>query len=139
MTRDQIATRYRGKRNLGLDDWWEGIQGGESNRAFVERIAAGFDNHLAGLGYRWEDREGHRIWWDIPKDGTIGIVCHAGTTGASVAHLLAIPQVPWSWERFRLWHTGIAVLETVPMSDGVIFAMSDFNNQEHLRPDERSR
>jgi len=139
MSREDIAARYAGARERPIAEWWGGIAGGETNRAFVGRIGKGFDDHFASLGFRWEDRDGHRMWFDIPQDGTVAIVCHAGTTGAAIAHLLALPQVPWAWERFRLWHTGVAVLQTVPVADGLVFSMEAFNDQSHLSPEERTR
>ena len=139
MKPEDIAARYAGNRERGLSDWWDGIEGGESNRDFVERIATGWDDQMASLGFRWKDRENHRVWYDIPRDGVIGIVCHAGTTGASLAHLLGVPQVPWTWLRFGLWHAGIASIETVPVSDGLVSALQSFNDLEHLTAAHRTR
>jgi probable phosphoglycerate mutase len=127
---DEMQQMFRGVRYRPVPDWWAGLPGGEAASDFVARIAAGFVDELGRLGVRRVDEEPH--WRELPRGRRIVIVSHAGTSGAALAHLVGLPQVPWAWERFRLGHAATSVVRTSAISEGLIFALHSFNDREHL-------
>ena len=40
--------------------------------------------------------------------------------------------MPWAWLRFASAHTGISTLRTVPVASGVVWALTRFNEVDHL-------
>lgn len=130
LTRDEIRSRLGGMRRRPVDQWWQGMPGGEDLRAFTARVCDGLTAEITALGSQRADAEPH--WRDLPTDKRVVIVSHAGTSGAALGHLLGLPPVPWSWERFQLGHAGFSVVRSRAMSDGAIFSLQRFNDREHL-------
>ncbi|MEN0063029.1 MAG: histidine phosphatase family protein [Myxococcota bacterium] len=130
LTRAEIRQRIGGMRGRPLDEWWHGLPGGEDLRAFTKRIADGWNAELTSLGASRTTEPPH--WRDLPRELRVVVVCHAGTSGASLGHLLGVEPVPWSWERFRLGHAGLVVVRSRAMSTGHIFALDRFNERDHL-------
>jgi probable phosphoglycerate mutase len=122
-----------GGRSRGVSDWWDGLPGGESLAGFVQRIGRGFDAVLADLGGERDlETDGVGRWRTLPREGRVLAVCHAGTIGASVSHLLGLPQVPWAWERFFAGHATATRLATTPIAAGAIFSLRTFGDRAHL-------
>ena len=120
-------------RTRSVADWWGGLPGGESLAAFVARIAQGLDSTLGAMGAeRGPETEGAGLWRRLPREGRVLAVCHAGTTGAAVSHLLGLPQVPWAWERLSVAHASVTRLNTVPIADGAIFSLRSLADRTHL-------
>lgn len=126
----QFLAEARGRT---LEEWWEGIPGGESFRHFHERIVGGIEPLLVG-SHRAQVRAGGS-WrlWQVPEGRQkILIVAHAGTSSVLVSHLLGVEPVPWEWERFRLGWAGIGRLVTNQMSGGCVWRLLSFDERAHL-------
>ena len=132
-TPEQISAVLEGSRYRSVEDWWAGLPGGEAARDFVARISGGLEAELARLGARRGGSDPH--WRGLPRRHRVVIVSHAGTSGASLGHLLGLPPVPWAWERFRLGHAAMAVVRSAAIADGLIFALHGFNDRAYLPPD----
>lgn len=133
---EQFRTMFQGARYRPVAAWWAGLPGGEDLRQFVARVADGFADELGRLGVSRLDEDPH--WRELPRGRRVVIVSHAGVSGVALAHLLGLPQVPWSWERFRLGHAAMAVVRTAAIAEGLIFALHSFNDREHLAPEMRT-
>lgn len=134
LSRSEIRERLGGMKARPVDEWWDGLpDGGEDLRAFTSRIGDGWDAEIAALGGRRVD--GEPCWRDLPRELRVVVVSHAGTSAASLGHLLGIPAVPWSWERFRLGHASTVVVRSRRVSTGEIFALDRFNDRDHLPRD----
>lgn len=132
-TPEEIASVFRGARYRPVGDWWAGLPGGEALHDFVGRIAAGVEAELSSLGAERAAEDPH--WRGLPREHRVVIVSHAGTSGASLGHLLGLPPVPWAWERFRLGHAAMAMVRSAAIADGLIFALHGFNDRQHLPPE----
>lgn len=120
-------------RTRTVTQWWDGLPEGESLTEFVARVGAGLEATLAGLGARrGSTSDDVGLWEALPKQGRILAVCHAGTTGAAVSHLLGVAQVPWAWERFSVRHATVTRLTTVPIANGAIFSLRSLSDDTHL-------
>ncbi len=132
---EQVREFLETVRRRPLDEWWEGIPGGESFRHFQERIAGGVEplltvDHRASVhaheGSSWRT-------WRVPEEvQRILIVAHGGTLSVLISHLLGIEPVPWAWERFPLSWAGYAVLRSVTLGDASVWGLKTFNAVEHL-------
>ena len=113
-----------------LEQWWDGFPAsGESFTVFQQRVRAGVDGLLAGLGVRMGKlSDGGRPGPEM----RICIVCHAGVTAAMVGHLIGVPPVPWEWYRFGMGHTGVTHVRIRALSDSVISTLTLFNCRSHL-------
>lgn len=116
-----------------VSSWWEGADGCESGRAFVQRVCAGLDATMATLGAHSFEEDGVRLWHGL-ADHHITIVSHGGTTDVVIAHLLGLPHVPWPWKRFGLLHTGIARLTSHGLAGATSFGLGSFQVVDHLDP-----
>ncbi len=129
-TREEIRALFRGMRQRDPLAWWQGLPGGEDLRQFTRRVTEGLDQELAGLGGARQAADPH--WRDIERERRVVIVSHAGTSGTALAHLMGLPEVAWSWERFRLGHAAMAVVRASAISEGAIFGLHSFNDRQHL-------
>lgn len=132
---EKAYAELRGRRS---EDRWNGLDGGESVRGFVDRIHAGATEFF---GERGVARAGTVLpVWDITEPGRrIVLVAHAGTNSVTICHLLGLEPTPWEWDRFVLGHTSISRLEAVPLGDGYTFSLTRLSDQEHLPLVERTR
>lgn len=128
---DAVRTFLAEARNRPLDDWWNGLPGGEAFRDFHARIVVGMatllaelDVHALGLPHLWEHR--------APAQKIL-IVSHGGTTSVLLSHLLGLVAVPWEWERFPLAWAAMAVLKSIPMAEGHLWSLQQFNLDSHLQ------
>ena len=123
-TAEQVQAFFRRANARKLDEWWDGMPGGESFRHLYERVSAGIEGILLG-NHRLAMHEdgGHRLW-HVPEDPErILIVAHEGTNSVIVSHLLGIDPVPWAWQRFHSCHAGISRVHTVPAASGAIWVL----------------
>lgn len=130
LTREEIHERLGGMRGRPLEEWWAGLPGGEDLGEFTKRVTEGWDTEIAALGASRADEPPH--YRELPEGFRLVVVSHAGTSGASLGHLLGLPPIPWSWERFRLGHASTVVVRSRRMSTGAIFALDRFNDRDHL-------
>lgn len=136
---EQIETFFRGFKARPLAAWWDGVPGGESFRDFHDRVTAGLEEYLAGLGITRmrPDSEHDRHLFCVPEE-ILGqrhmVVSHLGTTGLILSKLLHLELVPWVWESFALDWNGVVRLETVAIADGFLFCLRAFNEGGHRDP-----
>ena len=118
-----------------LDELWEGIgPGGETFRAFHERVVGGLVTTLDANGIHPMEENNRHLWnVDDPRQKVI-IVAHAGTNAVVLGHLLGLDPVPWEWERFRQPHTGVSRLTMIRISSGWAFSLRQLGNVAHLHP-----
>jgi broad specificity phosphatase PhoE len=120
-------------RTRSVTQWWGGLPEGEPLAEFVVRVGDGLDATLEALGARRGNQtEGVGLWEALPREGRVLAVCHAGTTGAAVSHLLGVAQVPWAWERLAVGHATATRMVTVPIANAVIFSLRSLGDDAHL-------
>ena len=127
--------RYFEKANIrSMEDMWDGLPGGESFRAFHERVVAGLAATLDAHGIHPMQTEHRHLWTVDDLDKRVVIVAHAGTNAVILGHLLGLDPVPWEWERFRQPHTGVSRLTMTRISTGWAFSLRQLGNVAHLHP-----
>ena len=114
---------------------WDGLAGGESFRAFHQRVVSGLADTLAGHGITPMSPAHRHLWKVEDPDRTVIIVAHAGTNAVVLGHLLGLDPVPWEWERFRQPHTGVSRLRMMRISTGWSFSLRQLGDVSHLDPD----
>ncbi|MFN0026280.1 MAG: histidine phosphatase family protein [Acidimicrobiales bacterium] len=117
---------------------WEGLDGGESVREFVNRIHQGIGLFLAERGID-RVREDLPVWSERQPGLRILLVAHAGTNAVGFGHLLGLEPVPWEWERFVLGHGSLSRVEALPTGEGITFSLTRLSDVEHLESDIRTR
>jgi probable phosphoglycerate mutase len=132
---DEIERALRDSNFRTREEMWDGLPGGESFRAFHQRVVTGLESTLAAHGVSPMEAE-HRDLWDLddPNKRMI-IVAHAGTNAVVLGHLLGLEPVPWEWERFHQPHTGVSRLTMTRISTGWGFSLRQFGDVGHLRPE----
>ena len=125
-------------RDRSPEEWWNGIDGGESFRAFHERVTEAMLRLLDERGVRRDPTHQH-LWRFSGEPGRVVIVAHGGTNAVALGFLLGAEPTPWEWERFILYHASIARLRAIPLAGGHVFSLRTFNDREHLPPELRTR
>lgn len=110
---------------------WDGLPGGESFRAFHERVVGGLTGFLASVGVR---RSGDDLpLWEVDRpEARVLAVAHGGTNSVILTHLLGVAPVPWEWERFVIRHASFSETIPVPISDAHSFALTRLSDTRHL-------
>lgn len=135
---EQVERVFAQNRTRPPAEQWEGIPGGESFRAFHQRVTSGMNDLLASLGGASPHHE--PALWRLDRTGErIVVVAHAGTNSVALGHLLGIPPVPWEWERFVSYHASVSTVEPVEVGDARAFSLHRFADVGHLPPDLRTR
>ena len=117
-----------------ISELWDGMPGGETFRDFHQRIIAGLEGALGGLGITRLD-DGHPHLWNVPDDERkVVLVAHGGTNAVVIGHLLGAEPTPWEWDRFESPHTGVARLSTLTIAHGRAFSLRLFGDVSHLEP-----
>jgi broad specificity phosphatase PhoE len=138
VTEQKVIEIFKSSKDRPPEDWWEGLPGGESFRAFHDRVTTAFDELLAERGMVRDPRDPQL--WDVRSEpGRIVIVAHGGTNSVCLTHLLGIPPAPWEWERLVLWHASIARVKLIPLAGAHVPSLRSFNDQEHIPVELRSR
>lgn len=120
------------------EEHWEGLPGGESFRDFHVRVTRGIDELLAEHGGR--RLPGDPPLWQLARtDRRVLVVAHGGTNAVSVGHLLGIPPVPWEWERFINFHTGVSTVSPVEISTAHSYSLRRLSDLSHLGDDDELR
>ena len=130
---DKVDAFFRQATLRPPDTWWEGLPGGESFRAFTDRVQTGMAQLLAGLGMGSYESSGYRLWRIPDRDLRLLFVAHVGTGGVMLSYLLDTPVVPWIYTRFNLGYAGLWCVETAPLADGVVWSLRSFNTCDHLQ------
>ena len=121
------------------EEWWNGLEGGESFRDFHDRITTAVDGLLNRHGVTRDEVDPTQLWDMEPPDQRLLIVAHGGTNAVALAYLLGAAPTPWEWERFVLGHASMASLKAVELGGGHILSMRTFNDREHLPVHMRTR
>lgn len=121
------------------DEWWDGMEGGESFRDFHDRVTKTIDEILAANGVTRDEVDPTQLWDMEPPDQRMLIVAHGGTNAVALSYLLGAAPTPWEWERLVLGHASIASLKAVALGGGHILSMRTFNDREHLPEEMRTR
>lgn len=137
---DQVSALIRASRQRSLEEWWDGLPGGESFRDFHHRVTTGLVDALGGHGARL--REAHpelRLWEIEDRTKTLVFVGHGGSNAVAIGFLLGIQPVPWQWERFVMLHASITRLKATPLLGSSIFGLREHSDVKHLPRELRSR
>lgn len=134
---ETIREWFRESRSHDREQWWEasGPHGGETFRAFHERVTSGLEGALAARDITRVPDESDL--WRIPDDDDrrILLVTHAGTNSVVLGHLLGLSPQPWEWERFSSAHASVAILRNRPIASADIFSLRSFSETPHLAAD----
>ena len=128
----EVEAAFEQVRRRPPGQWWDGMPGGESFRDFRRRVVTGLEGMLSGFGAASFDEDGYRLWRISDREISLLLVCHGGTSGVVVSHLLGLDPVPWEHDRFPLRTGGSAVLQTRPLSSGEIWSLMRLEGAEKL-------
>lgn len=120
------------------EQWWEGLDGGESFRDFHDRVTGALLTTLAERGTK-PDPDREHLWHVDEPDHRIAVVAHGGTNAVSLGFLLGAAPTPWEWERFILYHASMARIRAIPLAGANVWSLRTFNDREHLPPELRTR
>ncbi len=132
-----VQQAFASQRDWPRERWWDGLAGAEPLRAFHDRIVTGAEAALASLGVTPAADHG---LWDVADRAPerVVAVAHGGTNSTLVAHLLGVDKEPWDWERFRMGHASVAVLQTTPLAGAAIWSLRGLGDAAHLPRRERT-
>jgi 2,3-bisphosphoglycerate-dependent phosphoglycerate mutase len=131
------AKAYERERSVPGDHRWDGIEGGEPTRDFVERVRAGATAWLGERGI-YRSKQMLPTWHIDEPDRRIAMVAHAGTNGVLLCLLLGLDPVPWEWDRFRMNHASITRFDAIRQGDEYLFGVRRLSDVEHFGPSERT-
>ena len=135
---ETVQRLFMDARDRPPEDWWEGMEGGESFRDFHDRVTRSITNVLGQRGVHPDPDRDH-LWTAENPDQRIAIVAHGGTNAVVITHLLGVDPTPWEWERFILYHASFARMRTIPLAGEFVWSLRTFNDREHLPEDARTR
>ena len=138
---ERAEAAWRAERAKKSHERWSGIDGGEAVSDFVDRINVGCSLFLEERGVVRADTD-LPVWHESSAraaDTRILLVAHAGTNSVAICHMLGLAPTPWEWERFVIGHATISRVVTVPLGDGLTFALTRLADNEHLPPDMRTQ
>jgi probable phosphoglycerate mutase len=128
-SQSEVDAYFAAAARRPLEDHWDGYPGGESFRAFHERVTKGIASVLAHYGVHPSATDDFTVW-NAPARGhtlRIGVVGHGGTNAAILAHLLGIAPVPWEWCRFETPLAAISHVALRGISDqGYVWSLQRF-------------
>jgi len=134
-TAEEVEHFFASARARDLEQWWDGMPGGESFRHLYERVSGGVEALLSGShGMRIHSNSGFRLWHPPEENRRLLIVAHEGTIAVILSCLLDVEPVSWAWVRFSSYWAAITRLVTVPIADGYAFSLRAFNDIGHLLP-----
>jgi probable phosphoglycerate mutase len=135
---ETVQRIFAASKHRNPDDWWEGLPGGESFRAFHDRVTSAVSTLLADRGIT--PHQTHKHLWHVADDShRIAVVAHGGTNAVALTYLLGVDPAPWEWERFILGHASLARLRAIPLAGEHVFSLRTFNDREHLPHEMRTR
>ena len=132
-TTEQIRDYFARVQNRPIEDWWEGMPGGERFEHFYQRVSAGIEELLStSHGVEIHENNPQRLWRVPDPSARILIVAHEGTNAALITHLLGLEPVPWIHLHFSSAWCGISRLHTLRLGAHHIWSLESFNRVEHL-------
>ena len=135
--RERADAAYAEERRRPAERRWEGLEGGEPVRDFVERIHTNAGLFFAERGVR-PSGQSLPVWEIDDPSRRILLVAHAGTNSVLICHLLGLDATPWEWERFVLGHASISRLSSYAIGDGHTFGLTKLSDVEHLERENRT-
>ena len=135
---ETVRSIFRDAQHRSPEEWWDGLEGGESFSDFHDRITEALLGVLADRGVRPDPNREH-LWLVDDPDQRIAIVAHGGTNAVAIGFLLGAAPTPWEWERFILYHASFARLRAVPLGGEHVWSLRTFNDREHLPLELRTR
>ena len=135
---EEVERIFRDNRGRSIEEQWEGLPGGESFRAFHDRVTSGLRSFLDDAG-AVQITDDPPQWRLVEPDRRFVLVAHAGTNAAALGHLLGVHPVPWEWERFVSFHASVTVLTPLEIAGGWAFSLLRFSDTEHLAADDQTR
>lgn len=135
---EEVERIFRESRGRTVSEQWEGLPGGESFRAFHDRVTGGLRSFLDGAGAVQIADEPAQ--WRLAEPGRrFVLVAHAGTNAAAIGHLLGVRPVPWEWERFVSFHASVSVLSPFEVASGWSFSLLRFSDTSHFDETHQTR
>ena len=138
VTEEAVIDIFKTTKHRTPDEWWSGLEGGESFRAFHNRVTSCLDDLLAERGVT-RDEDDPSLWHNANDDARIVIVAHGGTNSVCLTHLLGVPPSPWEWEKFVLFLASFARVKVLPLAGAHVMSLRTFNDQDHIPMTHRSR
>lgn len=132
---EEVGRLLRDSRWRTREQWWQGVEGGESFGDFHLRVTEGLERTLSSYGVTRDPEDPDHLWAvpdDVPR---LLLVAHAGTNSVVLGHLLGLRPMPWEWERFASNHASVTVLDTTHIATGSIWSLQLFSGVAHLAPD----
>lgn len=134
MSLEEVDRYFAEASRRPLSEHWEGMPRGESFRHFHERVTATFAELLGRHGVHPERREEFTVYSEPARALSIAIVAHGGTNAVLLTHLLGVAPVPWEWIRFESRLAAWSEVSARSLGDrGLVFALTNFNELDHLR------
>jgi probable phosphoglycerate mutase len=134
---EKVDEAYRQQNAKVSHERWEGIEGGEPPRDFVDRIRLGCELFLAERGIT--RIPGDLAVWHVPTpEVRIALVAHAGTNSVIICTLLGLDPTPWEWDRFVIGHATVSRLRTLQHGDGHSFSLMSLSDDEYLARTDRT-
>lgn len=125
-----VEQAFRDAKDRPLDQWWDGIEGGESFRDFHHRVTETIEAILRQRGvHRLPIRH---LWHDAGNVARLVVVAHGGTNAVILGHLLDLDPTPWEWERFVSHHAAFIRLRTTPLAGEHVMSLWEANGVAHL-------
>ncbi len=135
---ETVDRTLREARDRPMNEWWDGLPGGESFRDFHQRITTGLRALLEKHGATRATIEPPGLWTIDDPDQRLVFVGHGGSNAVALTYLLDLQPVPWEWERFVSLHASVTRLRTRRIAGGHIFSLRTFSCVNHLPEDLRS-
>lgn len=135
--KERAEAAFAEERRRPAERRWEGLEGGEPVRDFVNRIHTNAGLFFEERGVR-PTAHSLPVWEIDDSDRKILLVAHAGTNSVLICHLLGLATTPWEWERFVLAHASISRLVSYEIGDGHTFGLVKLSDVEHLDCDDRT-
>ncbi len=136
----EIGAVFQSLKGRDIDEWWQGVPGGETFRDFLPRVVSGLDGALSKRGYvRNSEITEAPVYAVQDPSARICVVAHGGTNSVITSALLGLPQVPWSWERLVIAHAALTRMQTSEILGGHIFGLRALSDLEYLPKTMRTR
>lgn len=126
-----VEAAFAEARDRPVQDWWDGLSGGESFRDFHQRVTGAVAALLRQRGVE-QARDEQHLWHDDGSFHRIVIVAHGGTNAVALGFLLGLDATPWEWERFVSKHAAFIRVRTVPLAGAHIMSLHAANDTAHL-------
>lgn len=126
---EEIEEFFARAGERSVEELWEGAPGGESFRAFHQRVGTGLQAAFAERGIT---PVGGIHLWDGLDDRRVVVVAHGGTNALIIGRLLGVEPTPWEWDRFTHVHSGVSRLVSLPTAGHHAWSLRALSDRSHL-------